>query len=127
MDFCGLQGDDDGEQAGPRKPRVAFLTMHASKGKEFGCVVAMSFYEGGLPSAQALSAMEMEQERNLAYVAVTRAKDQLLITWPKEFLARTQTGFLRSMSTQESSFLKDALFAARQRKLPGVQYKEADV
>lgn len=123
VDFCGLQGDDDGEQAGQREPRVAFLTMHASKGKEFSCVAAMSFYEGSLPSARASTPAELEQERNLAYVAATRAKDQLLITWPQTIV----TGQYRStVSIQVSRFLKDVLHAARQGKLPGVQYEEAE-
>jgi len=83
VDLCSLQGD--GEDGAEGKPRVQFMTMHASKGKEYDCVVLMSFYEGVLPSDRAFGKAELEQERNVAYVGVTRARDHLLITWPGAF------------------------------------------
>lgn len=114
MDLCGLQGDgEDGEQA--NKPRVQFLTAHYAKGKEYKCVVVTSFYEGVLPSERAVTPGDYEQERNTAYVAVTRAKDHLLITWPRT------VGFgFRAQHTEVSSLLRDVLFEAKRGRLPGV-------
>jgi superfamily I DNA/RNA helicase len=120
VDYCSLQGDGDGEEA-QQTSRVQFMTMHSSKGKEFGCVVTMSFYEGVLPSDRSKDPEELEQERNTAYVAVTRAKDKLLIIWPSSTGAPGQWSF---RSTTVSRYLKEAVHLAQQGKLQGVQYTE---
>jgi superfamily I DNA/RNA helicase len=120
MDFCGLQGDGDDSAGQPREPRVQFLTMHSSKGKEFACVATPAFYEGMLPSDLSKgSPEELEQERNTAYVAVTRAMDRLLITWPQNVRSKWETS-----TTMVSRFLADVVRLAKSGRLPGVQFTE---
>jgi superfamily I DNA/RNA helicase len=76
-DHCVLQGEDDGEEDDAET--VQLMTMHASKGKEFACVSVLRVHEGAIPSIRkdepSRSAAELEQERNLLYVAITRAKE----------------------------------------------------
>lgn len=117
MDYCSLQGDNDGEAAQEHGPRASFLTMHASKGKEFACVALPAFYQGVLPTSRLDHPTALEQERNTAFVAVTRAKDRLLVTWPETVFA-PKAGF---MSTQVSQFLTEAVGLARAGRLPGVE------
>lgn len=60
---------------------VQLMTIHASKGLEFPCVIVAGLNEGVFPSNHALKSRdEMESERRLAYVAFTRAEDQLILT-----------------------------------------------
>jgi superfamily I DNA/RNA helicase len=76
-DHCVLQGEDDGDDDDAEK--VQLMTMHASKGKEFACVSVLRVHEGAIPSIRkdelSGSAAALEQERNLLYVAITRAKE----------------------------------------------------
>lgn len=59
---------------------VVLMTLHASKGLEFPNVFLPGFEEGIFPSAQAIdNDVELEEERRLAYVGVTRCKDNLYI------------------------------------------------
>ncbi len=59
---------------------VNIVTSHASKGTEFKVVFLYSFVEGHWPSTKAAEAGEIEEERRVAYVAMTRAMDRLYIT-----------------------------------------------
>lgn len=63
---------------------VALLTMHGAKGLEFDIVYVMSANEGVIPYKKAQIEDEIEEERRLFYVAMTRAKKQLTISYPKE-------------------------------------------
>lgn len=58
---------------------VQLMTIHAAKGLEFHTVVLVGWNEGLLPSSQSIPD-EIEQERRLAYVALTRARDRLFVT-----------------------------------------------
>lgn len=60
---------------------VTLMTVHSAKGLEFDTVFLPGFEEGVFPGTQTMAASnaEMEEERRLAYVAVTRAKKQLII------------------------------------------------
>ena len=55
------------------------LSGHACKGLEFNTVIIIGANEGILPSKQAIKAGEIEEERRLAYVAMTRARDHLIL------------------------------------------------
>jgi DNA helicase II / ATP-dependent DNA helicase PcrA len=60
---------------------VVMMTIHSAKGLEFPCVFIVGMEEGVFPSFQSTySKADMEEERRLAYVAVTRAKNQLYLT-----------------------------------------------
>ncbi len=59
---------------------VNIITSHASKGTEFPFVFLYSFNEGHWPSKRAIENGEIEEERRVAYVAATRAMEQLIIS-----------------------------------------------
>ncbi len=64
---------------------VVLMTIHSAKGLEFPCVFLAGMEDGIFPSEQNLSdASAMSEERRLAYVAVTRAKEKLYVTHAKE-------------------------------------------
>lgn len=79
LDFVAtfdLQDDVAAEsQAG-----IQLMTIHAAKGLEFPIVVIAGVNEGILPIKQAIARGELEEERRLAYVAMTRAEDWLFVT-----------------------------------------------
>jgi len=54
-------------------------TIHGAKGLEWPTVIVAGCNEGILPSKQAIAADEIEEERRLMYVAMTRARDHLVI------------------------------------------------
>lgn len=63
---------------------VRLMTIHAAKGLEFPCVFMVGCDEGIFPSGQAGTAEKMEEERRLAYVAITRAERRLCLTSVQE-------------------------------------------
>lgn len=63
---------------------IALHTIHGAKGLEFNTVFIIGANEGTLPYRKAKLAGELEEERRLFYVAMTRAKKQLIITCVKE-------------------------------------------
>lgn len=66
---------------------VTFMTIHAAKGLEFKMVFLIGMEEGLFPHAQSLlDSSAIEEERRLAYVGITRAKDKLYLTFAKRRL-----------------------------------------
>ncbi|MEZ0536120.1 ATP-dependent helicase [Caldicellulosiruptoraceae bacterium PP1] len=63
--------------------RVSLLTIHAAKGLEFSVVFLVGLEEGLFPSVRSYDLNEIEEERRLCYVALTRAKEMLNITYAK--------------------------------------------
>ncbi len=59
---------------------ITLMTVHSAKGLEWPVVIIAGANEGFFPSKQAIASGETEAERRLFYVAMTRAKDQLIIT-----------------------------------------------
>ena len=59
---------------------ITLMTIHSSKGLEFPVVYVTGMTEGCFPSGRAESSEQMEEERRLAYVAYTRAKERLLLS-----------------------------------------------
>ena len=70
------KGDDD-------KPRVSLMTVHASKGLEFPTVFVVGLEENIFPSAIVSTLRELEEERRLLYVAITRAEKHCVLTSAK--------------------------------------------
>ncbi len=63
-------------------PKVTLMTIHSAKGLEFEHVFLAGIEEGLFPNAMSLeSELELEEERRLFYVAITRAKKRLTITY----------------------------------------------
>jgi len=74
--------------------RVTLMTIHSSKGLEFPIVFIVGMEEGLFPHSRAtLAPLELEEERRLCYVAITRAKDRLIMTYAKyrNIFGSTQT------------------------------------
>jgi DNA helicase-2/ATP-dependent DNA helicase PcrA len=73
---------------------VIFMTLHASKGLEFNTVFMIGMEEGIFPHSRSLlDKAELEEERRLCYVGMTRAKQSLYLTYTKSRLiygARSQ-------------------------------------
>lgn len=65
------------------KRGVNLMTMHSSKGLEFDCVYIIDAVEGITPYKKAKSPAELEEERRMFYVAMTRARHELYIFSPK--------------------------------------------
>ena len=59
---------------------IRLMTMHASKGLEFDTVYLPNCQEGKIPSAKSQTPDEIEEERRMFYVAMTRARQELCIT-----------------------------------------------
>ncbi len=62
---------------------VKLTTVHQSKGLEFDVVFVIGVADGMFPSRRSIEADDVEEERRLFYVAVTRAKNELYICYPK--------------------------------------------
>lgn len=66
------------------KKRVTLMTMHAAKGLEFRVVFMVGMEEGLFPhSMSLLDPQELEEERRLCYVGITRAKEKLILSYAK--------------------------------------------
>jgi len=72
------------EAHAPSQGGVTLATLHKSKGLEFDAVFCVSLLEGSLPSAYAKTPEQLEEERRLFYVGITRARTHLFVSWAKE-------------------------------------------
>jgi len=80
VDQLSLLSDVD-EESGARNARVLMMTMHSAKGLEFPVVVIAGLEEGLFPhSRSADDEAELEEERRLCYVGITRAERRLVLT-----------------------------------------------
>ena len=96
--FSDIDSMDDSDD------RVVLMTIHSAKGLEFENVYLIGMEEGVFPGSQSIYAgpEEIEEERRLAYVAITRAKKRLSIT-----NASTRMLFGSTNHNPESRFLKE--------------------
>nr|WP_285891032.1 DNA helicase PcrA [Mesobacillus subterraneus] len=92
--------DEDGEK---KTDFVTLMTLHSAKGLEFPVVFLIGMEEGVFPHSRSLMEEdEMEEERRLAYVGITRAEEELFIT-----NAQMRTLFGRTNMNPESRFIKE--------------------
>lgn len=92
--------DEDGQK---KTDTVVLMTLHSAKGLEFPVVFLMGLEEGVFPHSRSLQEeAEMEEERRLAYVGITRAEEQLFIT-----NAEMRTLFGRTNWNMPSRFIKE--------------------
>ena len=95
--YTDLDGVEDRDNA------VTLMTMHSAKGLEFPYVYVVGMEEGIFPGARAIGeSEEMEEERRLCYVAMTRAKEKLTMT-----NARQRMLFGRTTTNLPSRFLEE--------------------
>ncbi len=106
LDWLALVDVQDEMPARDEEPGILLMTCHASKGLEFPTVIIAGCNEGVLPGKQSLSAEKkgdaaaIEDERRLMYVAVTRARDSLILAVRprKEDGGEAPSRFLAEMS-----------------------------
>ncbi|KMJ57307.1 ATP-dependent DNA helicase PcrA [Bacillus sp. LL01] len=97
-DIDKLDDEDPAQQEG-----VILMTLHAAKGLEFPVVFLIGLEEGVFPHSRSLfEEAEMEEERRLAYVGITRAEEELFIT-----NAQMRTLFGRTNLNPPSRFIKE--------------------
>jgi DNA helicase-2/ATP-dependent DNA helicase PcrA len=85
--------------------RVKLSTIHQAKGLEFDVVFIIMLCDGLFPSARSLDNLENEEEeRRLFYVAVTRARNELYLSYP---LLRFTAGYGGDAMQQPSRFLRE--------------------
>lgn len=91
------------DEQGNAGEEVIMMTMHAAKGLEFPVVFILGLEEGIFPHLRALmDEREMEEERRLAYVGITRAEEELYLT-----NAQSRTLYGRTNVNPESRFIKE--------------------
>ena len=88
-DFLAHAALSAGEGEQPNPQLVTLCTLHAAKGAEWDHVRVTGLCEGLLPHQRALRRGELEEERRLAYVGVTRARRELALSWPRRRHGRT--------------------------------------
>ncbi len=82
IDYIGQSKEQTKEQnkqqkEGKKQDGIRLMTMHASKGLEFPIVYLPDLNEGKIPDRQAKAKQDLEEERRMLYVAMTRAKNEL--------------------------------------------------
>jgi DNA helicase II / ATP-dependent DNA helicase PcrA len=98
-----LTDADTKEETEAQKDVVKLMTIHAAKGLEFPCVFAVGLEENIFPSAMSMyDRDDLEEERRLFYVVVTRAKKKLWIT-----LAKNRYRFGSLVSNEPSRFIEE--------------------
>ena len=93
---------DQDEKQEDNQPRVTLLTVHAAKGLEFKVTFIVGLEENLFPSQFCQAPKEIEEERRLLYVAITRAMERCYLTNARQRFRNGQTQF-----SSPSRFLKD--------------------
>lgn len=90
---------------------VHMLTMHGSKGLEYKIVLVMDVCEGIIPYNKAVLDSQIEEERRLFYVAMTRAKEKLYLLYPKQRYNKdtTRSRFIEELLTARYPLLRTDL------------------
>ena len=126
--FTNNDLDDTGD-------KVKLMTVHAAKGLEFPYVFLCSMNEGVFPSKKTDSLQKMEEERRLAFVAMTRAEKGLYLSdaegwnldgsprYPSRFVLDIDPALLRYTKPPQESLIRDAreYIEASERYLPESQ------
>jgi DNA helicase-2/ATP-dependent DNA helicase PcrA len=89
-------------QAGDSEDALHLMTVHAAKGLEFHTVFITGLEEGLFPHQNSIDSGELDEERRLMYVAITRARRRLYLTFAESRMLHGQTHYGR-----ESSFLRE--------------------
>lgn len=93
----------DADEKDPDADTVKLMTIHAAKGLEFSCVFAAGLEEMLFPNALSINTREeLEEERRLFYVVITRAKQRLWITY-----ANTRYRFGQLVQNDPSRFIEE--------------------
>lgn len=98
LEYCGLNGEEASEEDTEEPDNyVSLMTIHNAKGLEFPYVFLVGMEDGLFPSYLSISAdnpePEIEEERRLCYVAVTRAMRELFLSAARQRMLRGETQF----------------------------------
>ena len=116
VDRLSLLSDVDEEQ-GSKDARVWLMTMHSAKGLEFPVVIIAGLEEGLFPHSRASGEpAEIEEERRLCYVGMTRARARLVLTG-----AASRRIFGEYKSSQPSRFIDEVPAELVDRLVPAVE------
>ena len=115
VDRLSLLSDVDQEQ-GSRDARISLLTLHSAKGLEFPVVVMAGLEEGLFPHFRSREDVEqLEEERRLCYVGMTRAQSRLILT-----SAARRRVFGEYQKTEPSRFLDEVPIELVERIEPAI-------
>jgi len=113
VDRLSLLSDADEEQ-GSREARVWLMTLHSAKGLEFPVVILAGLEEGLFPHSRSSNdEEELEEERRLCYVGMTRARSRLVLTG-----AARRRIFGEYQSSQPSRFIDEVPSELVDRRMP---------
>lgn len=99
--------------------RVLLMTLHSAKGLEFSSVYLTGLEDGIFPSYMAINSdnpEDIEEERRLAYVGITRAKEDLTVTYAKARMIRGETQY-----NLVSRFVREIPEQFLDSRIPGVR------
>ena len=86
---------------------VRLMTVHNAKGLEFDYVFVVSLNEAVFPSKKAVNELNVEEERRLMYVAMTRAQKQLILTEAGGYITVRQNNDQMKLPREPSRFLRE--------------------
>ena len=102
LQLISLLTDQDKDEGEEEQSRITLMTVHAAKGLEFPVVFVVGLEENLFPSEMAVEEGNIEEERRLFYVAVTRAAQRLYLTW-----SHSRMRFGKFENNQKSRFLRE--------------------
>ncbi len=120
-DIDRVNDDDD---------RALLMTLHSAKGLEFPAVFITGMEEGLFPGFGAVFSddeMELEEERRLCYVGITRAKDELTLCCAKSRMVRGETQYhapSRFLKEIPQRLFGEGIDENRKKPLPVISYRE---
>jgi DNA helicase-2/ATP-dependent DNA helicase PcrA len=124
LDHAALVSDQD---AYDERSPISLMTLHTAKGLEFPVVFIMGMEEGLFPHSRSLmEPAQLEEERRLCYVGMTRAEHKLYLTWAR---FRRFFGNMDQQASEPSRFLFEIPTelteeAGRRRRKPAVKYEK---
>ncbi len=105
--------------------RVRLMTIHSAKGLEFAQVYLVGMEDGLFPSYMTIVSddpTDMEEERRLAYVGITRAMEELTLTYAKARMVRGETQY-----NPVSRFVREIPSELMDNTVPSIKRREEDV
>jgi DNA helicase-2/ATP-dependent DNA helicase PcrA len=108
----------DGKKKAENEDSVTLMTIHASKGLEYPVVFLVGMEEGLFPHSRSmLDPNQMEEERRLAYVGITRAKEKLHLTYTRSRLY---------FGTRSNNLISRFIISIPESLIEGTEFRDSD-